>query len=151
MNINLTPIFQAIIALIAALITYRLIPWIRERTSEAQQNNMRAFIRVLVFAAEEIYGAGTGDKKLDYVREKLAKAGFDVDVAEIKAAVKKYMHPWSGVTYDMADEHKDKPPDEDGEAAADGGGQEGSCGVADDGSDDDCVIDDAATVNGTEN
>ena len=29
MNINLTPIIQAIIALLAALITYKLIPWIK--------------------------------------------------------------------------------------------------------------------------
>ena len=33
MNINLTPILEALIGLLAALITYRLIPWIRARTT----------------------------------------------------------------------------------------------------------------------
>ena len=32
MNIDLTPIFQAIIALLAALVTYKLVPWIKART-----------------------------------------------------------------------------------------------------------------------
>ena len=37
MNINLTPILQALIALLASLITYKLIPWIKARTTAEQQ------------------------------------------------------------------------------------------------------------------
>ena len=54
--IDLTPIFQAIIALLAALVTYKLIPWIKSKTTESQQKNMRALVKVLVYAAEQLYG-----------------------------------------------------------------------------------------------
>lgn len=96
-NINLTPIIQAFIALLAALITYRLIPWIKERTTEAQQGNLRAAVKVLVFAAEQLYGAGNGKEKLRYVRDRLQEQGFDVDVNEIEAAVAEYLN--GGVVY----------------------------------------------------
>ena len=92
MNINLTPVIQAILALLAALITYRLIPWIRERTTEAQQGNIRAAVKVLVFAAEQLYGAGHGKEKLEYVRDKLKEQGFDADVDEIEAAVGEFIN-----------------------------------------------------------
>lgn len=105
--INLTPIFQAIIALLAALITYRLIPWIKARTTTEQQMTMKVLVRTLVFAAEQMYGAGAGREKLDWVKYQLKLAGFDVDVAEIEAAV-----------YEQINIYKDiqtgggKPPDE---------------------------------------
>jgi len=91
-NINLTPIIQAIIALLAALITYRLVPWIRARTTQTQQANIRAAVKVLVFAAEQLYGAGKGAEKLAYVQEKLRENGFDVNVSEIEAAVGEFIN-----------------------------------------------------------
>ena len=36
--IDLTPIITAVIAIIVALITYRLVPWIKAHTNETQQN-----------------------------------------------------------------------------------------------------------------
>ena len=90
--INLTPIIQALLALMAALITYRLIPWIKERTTASQQANIRAAVKVLVFAAEQLYGAGNGPKKLQYVRDRLREQGFEVDTDEIEAAVAEYLN-----------------------------------------------------------
>lgn len=92
MNINLTPIIQAILALLAALVTYRLIPWIKARTTASQQANMRALYKVLVFAAEQLYGAGNGKQKLEYVKDWLEEHGYDVNVAEIEAAVGEYIN-----------------------------------------------------------
>lgn len=92
MNINLTPIIQAILALLAALVTYRLIPWIKERTTAEQQNNIRAAVKVFVFAAEQLYGAGKGKEKMEYVRDRLRENGFDVDIDEIEAAVGEYIN-----------------------------------------------------------
>ena len=87
-NIDLTPIFNAIITLLAALVTYKLIPWIKAKTTNEQQQRLTAVVRTLVFAAEQLYGAGKGEQKLDYVSEQLAKRGFIIDRAEIEAAVK---------------------------------------------------------------
>ena len=91
-TINLTPIIQAILALLAALVTYRLIPWIKARTTAAQQGNIRAAVRVFVFAAEQLYGAGKGKEKMQYVCDRLREQGFDVDVDEIEAAVGEYIN-----------------------------------------------------------
>ena len=87
MNIDLTPILQAVIAIIAALVTYKLIPWIKARTTNEQQNYLKATIKTLVFAAEQIYGAGKGAEKYAYVVDALKERGFTVDPAAIEAAV----------------------------------------------------------------
>lgn len=92
MNIDLTPIFQAVIALLASLVTYKLIPWIRARTTNEQQAAITATVRTLVFAAEQIYGAGNGDAKLDYVVKKLEERGYNVDRDQIEAAVKENLN-----------------------------------------------------------
>lgn len=88
MNIDLTPIIQAVIALIAAIITFKVIPWIKAKTTNEQQKYLAATIKTLVFAAEQIYGAGCGADKFAYVVECLEEKGFTVDPAEIEAAVK---------------------------------------------------------------
>lgn len=87
MKIDLTPIFQALIMLIAAIITWKVIPWIQARTTEQQKKNLNAIVRTLVFAAEQLYGAGKGEEKLDYVIAWLDDHGFKADRAEIEAAV----------------------------------------------------------------
>ena len=95
-NIDLMPIIQAIIALLAAIVTYWLIPWIKARTAAQQQANIRAAVKVLVFAAEQIYGAGNGKDKLRYVEEKLKEQGFRIDADEIEAAVGEYLNYRTG-------------------------------------------------------
>ena len=86
-NIDLTPIFQAVIALLAAIITWKVVPWINARATKEQKENLRAVVRVLVYAAEQLYGAGKGAEKLDYVIAQLEKKGFTADRSEIEAAV----------------------------------------------------------------
>ena len=86
-NINLTPILQALIGLLAALITYKLIPWIKSKTTAQQRANLSALIRVLVFAAEQLYGAGHGEEKLEYVCQQLREQGFEINLPDIEAAV----------------------------------------------------------------
>lgn len=85
--IDMTPIFQAVIGFLAALISYRLIPWIQARTTAQQQEMLRAAVSVAVYAAEQLYGAGAGKEKLMYVKGQLAKKGYKIDVDEIEAAV----------------------------------------------------------------
>ena len=86
--IDLTPLFQAVIALLAALITSRLIPWIKKKIGAEEMNMLNAATRTVVFAAEQIYGAGKGAEKMEYVISQLEKKGFTVDIDAIEAAVK---------------------------------------------------------------
>ena len=93
MNINLTHILLAIIELIAVAITYRLIPWIKAKTTNEQQAYIRALVKAGVYAAEQIYRTdGMGTKKMEYVKAFLRQHGYDVNVTEIEAAVSEYIN-----------------------------------------------------------
>ena len=87
-DIDLTPLFQAVIAFLAALVSYKMVPWIQARTTAQQQEMLRAAVSVTVYAAEQLYGAGAGKEKLMYVKGQLARKGYHVDIDEIEAAVK---------------------------------------------------------------
>ena len=90
--IDLTPIINAAILLLASIVTYKVIPWIQAKTTNEQQTMLRATIKTLIFAAEQIYGAGHGEEKLQYVEQMLVEKGFTVDIDEIEAAVKEHLN-----------------------------------------------------------
>ena len=54
LGIDLTPIFQALIALLASVITIKVIPWIKARTKAQQQEMLRAAESVAGNAEEQI-------------------------------------------------------------------------------------------------
>lgn len=85
--IDLTPVLQAVITLAAALITYRLIPWLKARMSETQYSQLLMAVDMLVYAADKLYKTGVIKDKLSYVENELARRGFDIDRAAIEAAV----------------------------------------------------------------
>lgn len=91
MNINLTPLFDALIAVMVAIITYKVIPWIKAKTTNEQQRLLMAVTTTLVFAAEQLYGAGNGAEKLDYVIHKLEERGFTADRDMIEATIKEHL------------------------------------------------------------
>ena len=107
-NINLTPIFQALIVLLASLITYKLVPYIKARTTAKQQSTMHALYKTLVFAAEQLYGAGHGSEKFRYVQNKLAEKGYDIDADMIEATVAQYLNYAPNLTlYKETDDDED--------------------------------------------
>ena len=89
MNIDLTPIFQAIIALLASLITYKLIPLIKSKTTANQQSNLAAAAKIAVYAAEQIFGDGKGDQKFEYARNALAGSGYNLSASALSDAIEK--------------------------------------------------------------
>lgn len=88
MRVDLTRIIEAILALLASLITLKLIPWIKANTNEKQQRMLTAAVETAVYAAEQLYGAGNGKEKLMHVKNYLRNKGYDIDMDEIEAAVK---------------------------------------------------------------
>ena len=91
-SVNLTPIFQALIGLLGMLITYKLIPWLKEKTTNEQRIKIEAAVKTAVFAAEQAYGAGKGKEKMDYAMKLLHDNGFDVDPAVVDAAVMQFFN-----------------------------------------------------------
>ena len=86
-HIDLTPIFQAIILLIAALITTRLIPWIKSKTTQSQYDLIESMLYGLVAAAENLYKQGRIKDKLGWVQERMYAKGYDVDTSVIEGVV----------------------------------------------------------------
>lgn len=87
-QIDLTGLCNAVIALLGALVTYRLVPWLKARTTAQQQEMLQAGIRTAVYAAEQLYKTDVIADRLDYALKWLGSHGYSVDRAQVEAAVK---------------------------------------------------------------
>ena len=91
MTINWGPIIAAVFALINAVVVYVLVPYIKSKTTAAQQEALSKVIDTLVAAAEQLFkGTGRGPEKKAHVIESLEEMGITVDAttdAMIEAAV----------------------------------------------------------------
>jgi len=87
--IDLTPLLQAIVSLAVSLITVFLIPWIRARYSYEQRQRIAAVYQTVVYAAEQMFGAGAGERKLQWAMDQLEAKGVIVDRAALEAEVRK--------------------------------------------------------------
>ena len=77
---DITPVVNAVIALAAALVTAFVIPWVKSKTTAAQREEIEAWVRIAVTAAEQIYsGAGKGKEKKKYVLDFLAEKNLKID------------------------------------------------------------------------
>lgn len=92
--IDLTPIINAVIALLAMLVTTFLVPWLKANASAKQLEALENACRIAAFAAEQIYGSGHGAEKMDYAIEWLEKKGYKVDRAMIESTVCNYFGHW---------------------------------------------------------
>lgn len=80
MTIDMNQIVEALISLIAAVITCVVIPLIRSKVTNAQFEKIKMYVGIVVKAAEQIYvGNGRGTEKKQYVVEYLEKLGLKVD------------------------------------------------------------------------
>ena len=85
---DLTPIVNAVIAIIAAIITTFLIPWIKGKIDAAKLAQIVEWVGIAVRAAEQIYNeSGMGEKKKQYVLDFLASKGFTLDPDSINAMI----------------------------------------------------------------
>ncbi len=94
---DITIIIEAAFALIAVVITAIVIPFIKSKTTAAQQEQINGWVKIAVAAAEQIYvGAGRGTEKKTHVLNFLTSKGVTLDVeildALIEAAVYELTH-----------------------------------------------------------
>lgn len=90
-NIDLTPIIEALIALISAVITIFILPkvttYLKEKLTAEQREKLRQWVQIAVAAAEQIYGSKKGKEKKDYVVSFLLSKGFVFDIDEVTALI----------------------------------------------------------------
>jgi LL-H family phage holin len=81
---DITNIVSAVITLIIAIITSFLIPWLKTKMDAEKFENVKAWVKVAVQAAEMIYtGAGRGEEKKAYVLKYLNDKGYTLDTDSI--------------------------------------------------------------------
>lgn len=107
--VDITPIINAIIALIAALVSAFLIPWLKSKVEAGKLAQYKEWVTIAVKAAEQIYtGTGRGEEKKKYVVEFLEAKGFKIDFNSIdntiEAAVYEISQTFGGVTIGEAAE-----------------------------------------------
>lgn len=78
--IDLTPIMEAIIALVVAVITAFVIPWLKGKIDADKLEQIKLWVTVAAEAAEQLYnGTGRGEEKKAYVVKFLQEKGFTLD------------------------------------------------------------------------
>lgn len=88
MTFDITAVVEAIAAVLCAVITCVLVPYIKSKTTTAQQAEINAWVKIAVSAAEQIYtGSGRGEEKKDYVLEWLRSHGVTVDEEKLDAMI----------------------------------------------------------------
>ena len=78
-QINLTPILNAMILVLSAVITTFLIPWIKRKISAEDLKTLEKWVEIAVAAAEQLYGAEQRAEKKKWVLEYLESHGYTVD------------------------------------------------------------------------
>lgn len=88
MTFDITPIVEAVVAVVCAVVTCVLIPYIKSKTTTEQQKEINAWVKIAVSAAEQIYtGSGRGEEKKAYVLEWLRSHGVTVDDEKLDAMI----------------------------------------------------------------
>ena len=88
MTFDITPIVEAVVAVVCAVVTCVLIPYIKSKTTAEQQKEINAWVKIAVSAAEQIYtGSGRGEEKKAYVLNWLAEHGITLDEERIDALI----------------------------------------------------------------
>lgn len=86
--IDITAVIETIITILGVVITAVLIPYIRKKTSIAQQEQIQSLISIAVFAAEQIYNtSGAGEEKKAYVLKFLNQHNITLDSEKIDAMI----------------------------------------------------------------
>lgn len=85
---DITVIIEAVFALLAAIITAIVIPYIKSKTTASQQAEINAWVKIAVTAAEQINtGSGRGEEKKAYVLNWLQEHGITVDAEKLDALI----------------------------------------------------------------
>lgn len=87
MNIDITPIIEAVIVLISAVVTGILVPYLRQKLSDEKRLKLQFWVEIAVKAAEQLYGSKAGQQKKEYVVAFLLSKGIVADIDEVTALI----------------------------------------------------------------
>ena len=85
--LKLTPIINAVIALLAALVTVFVIPWLQRKTSAQDREEFLRWVEIAVAAAEQHWDSAKSKEKKEAVTAFLREQGFTFSESEIDSAI----------------------------------------------------------------
>ncbi len=85
--IDLTPAIVVVLSVLITAVIGRGLRIMKERMNAEQEEMLRTWVHIAVYAAEKLYGAGRGAEKLSYVKKLLEEQGFTMDVNVLEALV----------------------------------------------------------------
>lgn len=86
--IDITSIVNAVIALLSAVVSTFLVPWIKGKVEAQKLEKIMDWVTIAVSAAEQIYNeSGMGEKKKQYVLDFLEDKGLTVDINSVDAMI----------------------------------------------------------------
>lgn len=84
---DITVIVKVVLLLLSFVYTAILVPYIKSKTTDAEQDRLRKIVVMGVRAAEMIYGSGYGQDKYQFVKEYLQERGYNLDTDEIQVLI----------------------------------------------------------------
>lgn len=85
--IDLTPIFQAVIGLIVALLSVFVVPLLHKKAEAFDATELETWVRLAVAAAEQLFKTTQGRAKKQYVLEYLYRKGYDINAEDVQNAI----------------------------------------------------------------
>lgn len=85
---DITPYLQLLLTFIGLILTGVLIPWIKTKIDAGHMAKITKYVDVFVLAAEQLYGAGNGREKLEYVAAALRAKGYILDIDSVTDEVR---------------------------------------------------------------
>ncbi|MBQ6600898.1 MAG: holin [Clostridia bacterium] len=96
MNFDITDIIECVIALLSAVISAFLIPYLKTQLSENKRAKLKFWLKVAVEAAEQLFGSKTGQQKKEYVVSFLLSKGLVFDIDEVTALIESEVYKLTG-------------------------------------------------------
>ena len=81
--IDVTPLANALIMVLAVLITVYLIPWLKSHTTEKQRKEVEAWVNIACAAAEQLYHTDVIQDKKQHVMDFLSKKNLKINPDEL--------------------------------------------------------------------
>lgn len=97
MEFDFTKLLECIVALLSAVITTFLIPYLKQRLTEEKQKRLLFWVQTAVRAAEQLFGSNAGKQKKEYVVAFLLSKGIVFDVDEVTAMIESEVYKLTGV------------------------------------------------------
>jgi len=84
---DITNVFTAFIALLLAVVSAFVIPWLRRKIAADDMDDLLIWVEIAVAAAQQLYHQADGEKRLQHALGVLADKGYDVNDEAVRNAV----------------------------------------------------------------